>query len=103
MDGIYTLPGDTLPDGETENRQSAERTSNERLTRLGEEVAVKEVSTQLISADIIREAESSSMEVFVQRLNKLSLRLVFSGPELDWVISLRVERSIAKPKLKCCR
>ena len=95
---MYTFPGDTLPDGGTENRQSAVRASSERPARLGEEVAVKEVSTQLI-----REAESTSMEMFVQRLNKLSLRLVYSGPELDWVINLRVERSIAKPKLKCCR
>ena len=96
---MYTFPGSTLPDGVTDKRQSAERTSNERPTRLREEVAVKEVSTP----QLIREAESTGMEVFVQRLNKLSLRLVYSGPELDWVISLRVERSIAKPKLKCCR
>ena len=95
---MYTLPGSTLPDGGTDKRQSAERTSNKRPARLREEVAVKEVSTQLI-----REAESTGMEVFVQRLNKLSLRLVFSGTELDWVINLRMERSIAKPKLKCCR
>ena len=95
---MHTLPGQTLPDRRTDKRQSTERTSNERPARLGEEVAVKEVSTQLI-----REAESTGIEVFVQRLNKLSLSLVYSGPELDWVINLRVERSIAKPKLKCCR
>ena len=99
----YTFPGKASSDGGWEGNQRPEMTNNERSAQLKEESTVEEVSTQL------GEADSTSIEVSVQqRLNKetdsqLSLRLVFSGTESDWVINLRVGRSMPKSKLNCCR
>ena len=106
MNGTYAFPGRAS----AEEKQSAEeRTSNKRLAQLMDDMAVKEVSTQL------EEAANRSSEV-QQSLNEktdsqLSPKLVFSGSQwvinltqVDHPINLRIGRAmIAKPKLRCCR
>ena len=103
MDGVYAFPANAMAEGSSEEST----TSNIRPAQLMDDMAVKEVFTQL------EEAENSSIEV-QQSLNEktdnqLSPRLVYSGSESDWGINLtqvnhlRMGKSIAEPKLRCCR
>ena len=68
-----------MADGGAENKQRAERTSNERPAQLMDEMDVKEV--QLGEAVQLREVDSTSIE------------------ESDWV---RGKRSMAKRPRDCC-
>ena len=102
---MYTFPGNAMAEGGTENKESTERTNSERPTQLRDEVAVKEVSTQLGEAVPVQlgEAEKTGIKVFEKTDSQRSLRpVVYSGPETYLVTNLRAGKSIAVHSSPCC-
>ena len=101
---MYTLSGNALADGGTDDKQRVEMTNKERLAHLGDKMVVKEASSQLGEVE-----HSAGKEVSSQRLNvtvtdgQQFLKLVFSGTELNLVIKVRMGRSIFPSDGECCQ